>query len=321
MKIIPRLLIAASVSLALLTNVSAFTDVTLTGGTFNNGPFKGQSVATFKVSDSETTLTDWNTGIANAAALKFEISTPTAGGASFPVENVNWYDAIKWCNLASINAGLTPVYQTGSVSVSSITRASTTATATTSTAHGLSTGNHVTIAGASPAGYNLTAAITVVTPTTFTYTVNGSLTTPANGTITAGVIYKTGEVFPNVNSAANGYRLPTEKEWEWAAIGGTNQNAFVYSGSNTADTVAWSKTNSPTGAKAVKTKAANTQALYDLSGNVFEWVFDEVSGVVGRRVRGGAWVVDANSCQISIRGYPAASRQEVGFGFRVFTNN
>ena len=321
MKIIPKFLLVVSASLALLANVGAYTDVTIVGGTFNSGPFKGQSVATFKVGDKETTLTDWNAGIVNAAALKFDISTPTAGGASFPVENVSWYDAVKWCNLASINDAKTPVYQTSSIPVSSVNRTSTTATATTSSPHGLSTGNHVTIAGASPAGYNLTAAITVVTPTTFTYTVNGSLTTHANGTITAGVIYKTGEVFPNVNASANGYRLPTEKEWQWAAIGGTNQNTFVYSGSNTANTVAWSRTNSPTGAKAVGTKTANTRDLYDLSGNVFEWVFDEVPGVVGRRVHGGGWVVDADSCQISIRGYSAASRQELGFGFRVFQNN
>jgi hypothetical protein len=185
----------------------------------------------------------------------------------------------------------------------------------------LSTGNHVTIAGATPAGYNLTAAVTVLNTTSFTYTVNGSLTTPATGTITAGVIYKTGEIIPTVNAAANGYRLPTEKEWQWAVIGGTNQNTFLYSGNNTASVVAWSKTNSPDGAKAVKTKAANTQNIYDMSGNVFEWCFDEVSGVVGRRVRGGGWVVDADSCQISIRGYSQPARQEAGFGFRVFTNN
>lgn len=308
-------------AVAFLASASAFTDVTLTGGNFTAGPFQGQSVATFKVADAETTLTDWNTGIANEASLGFDISTPTAGGASFPVENVSWYDAVKWCNLASINAALTPVYQTASILVDSITRNGTTATVTTNGTHRLSTGNHVTIVGATPAGYNLTTAVTVASTTTFTYTVNGSLTTPATGTISAGVIYKAGEVIPTVNASANGYRLPTEKEWQWAVIGGTNQNTFLYSGNNTASVVAWSKTNSPDGAKTVKTKAANTQNIYDMSGNVFEWCFDEVSGVVGRRVRGGGWVVDADSCQISIRGYSQPARQEAGFGFRVFTNN
>lgn len=308
-------------AVAFLASAFAYTDVTLTGGNFTAGPFQGQNVATFKVRDMETTLTDWNTATTNATALGFSIATPTAGGASFPVENVSWYDAVKWLNLASIVDAKTPVYQTSSISLTSVTRNSTTATATTDQAHGLATGNHLTIAGASPAGYNLTAAVTVVSATTFTYTVNGSLTTPANGTITAGVIYKTGEAIPTVNTAANGYRLPTEKEWQWAAIGGTNQNTFVYSGNNTASVVAWSRTNSPTGAKAVATKVANTQALYDLSGNVFEWCFDDLAGVVGRRVRGGGWVVDEDSCQISIRGYSQPARQELGFGFRVFLNN
>lgn len=71
------------------------------------------------------------------------------------------------------------------LSVSSITRSGTTATATTSTNHGLSTNNWVTIVGSSPDGYNGIVQITVTGNATFTYTVNGSLTTPATGTITA----------------------------------------------------------------------------------------------------------------------------------------
>lgn len=70
------------------------------------------------------------------------------------------------------------------LSVSSITRSSTTATVTTAAAHGLSTGDWVTIAGASDSDYNITAQITVTTTTAFTYTVAGSPDTPATGTIT-----------------------------------------------------------------------------------------------------------------------------------------
>lgn len=319
--IFKKSLIIAVSAMAFLASANAYNAITLTGGTFNSGPFKGQSVAAFKVGDEETMMSDWTAFSGNASALGFSISTPTAGGNSFPVENVSWYDAVKWCNLASISLGLTPVYQTASIPVTSITRSSTTATVTTNGSHGLSTGNHVTIAGATPAGYNLTAVVTVASPTTFTYTVNGSLTTPATGTITAGNIYKTGELVPVVNAAANGYRLPTEREWLWAAIGGTNQNTFIYSGSNTANAVAWSSTNSPTGAKEAGTKAANSRNIYDMSGNVFEWCFDELPGVVGRRVRGGGWVVNDESCQIAIRGYSDPTRKELGFGFRIFQNN
>ena len=238
--------------LAIAFSFSAFaTEITLTGGTFNDGPFKGTSVSAFKVDDNEVTLTEWNTATTNATTQGFtDLSTPTAGGANFPVENITWYDAVKWCNLKSLEAGLSPVYRTSS-----------------------------------------------------------------NAT------YKTGEIIPEVLSSANGYRLPTEVEWRWAAIGGTSQSTFAYSGSDVANTVAWSRTNSPTGAKTVKTLAANTKSIYDMSGNVFEWCFDEVPGVVGRRVLGGGWVVNSDSCQISIRGYSAPTRKELGFGFRIYRNN
>ena len=71
------------------------------------------------------------------------------------------------------------------LNVSSVTRVSTTATATTSASHGLSTGDWVTMVGASPNGYNGIVQVTVTGLTTFTYTVGGALTTPATGTITA----------------------------------------------------------------------------------------------------------------------------------------
>lgn len=68
--------------------------------------------------------------------------------------------------------------------ITSITRTSATATVTTSAAHGLSTNDWVSIAGADQSAYNVTAQVTVVTSTTFTFAVSGSPTTPATGTIT-----------------------------------------------------------------------------------------------------------------------------------------
>lgn len=75
------------------------------------------------------------------------------------------------------------------VSVSSITRSSTTATVTTAAAHGLSSGQKVTIAGASQSDYNGTFVITVTDTDEFTYTVSGSPATPATGTITSTAFY------------------------------------------------------------------------------------------------------------------------------------
>jgi uncharacterized phage protein gp47/JayE len=73
----------------------------------------------------------------------------------------------------------------GTVAVASISRASTTATVTTSLAHGFATDDVVFIKGADQDDYNILTAITVTAPTTFTYAVSGSPTTPATGTINA----------------------------------------------------------------------------------------------------------------------------------------
>ncbi len=70
-----------------------------------------------------------------------------------------------------------------------------------------------------------------------------------------------------------GYRLPTEAEWEYAANPATPPRT-IYAGSDTVDGVAWIDTNSGNTTHAVKTKTANGRGLYDLSGNVFEWVWD-----------------------------------------------
>jgi formylglycine-generating enzyme required for sulfatase activity len=83
------------------------------------------------------------------------------------------------------------------------------------------------------------------------------------------------------------YRLPTETEWEVACYGGSQTE---YCGSNEINAVAWYRDNSGYTTHPVGQKQANGYGLYDMSGNVWEWMSDCYDASCEERVlRGGSW--------------------------------
>ncbi|MBR5959343.1 MAG: SUMF1/EgtB/PvdO family nonheme iron enzyme [Salinivirgaceae bacterium] len=188
-------------------------------------------------------------------------------GPNCPVYNINWYEAIAYCNKLSLKNNLEPVY-----SVNGVT--------------------------------NWLGLDYADIPTTDNADWNAAV----------------------ADYDKNGYRLPTEAEWEYLARGGSNWDSYQYSGSNSIDSVAWNNYNSAVNGKIkmheVKTKKANSLGLYDMSGSAWEWCSDWMDDA-SLNVRGGS--VKCNPleyshndwCNVKSRGGNAPYDKTWHFGFRV----
>ncbi len=138
---------------------------------------------------------------------------------------------------------------------------------------------------------------------------------------------------------ANGYRLPTDAEWEYAARGGNQSHGYIYSGSNSLDEVAWYRANSSDRTHPVGQKKANELGIYDMSGNIWEWCWDGWScmmpcggttdprgpsmTLLNRVMRGGAYYCLDYNCTCSSRDNALAedSKGNGGGGFRCVRGN
>jgi len=135
------------------------------------------------------------------------------------------------------------------------------------------------------------------------------------------------------NTTTKKYRLPMEKEWEYAAKGGNKSQKYLFSGSNTVDDVAWFyETTYGSGPQPVGKMKGNELGISDMSGNVWEWCKDSytlqyfntsspntkgASGENYRVIRGGAWNSSAYHNRITNRDRNIPNSANDNTGFRV----
>jgi sulfatase modifying factor 1 len=137
----------------------------------------------------------------------------------------------------------------------------------------------------------------------------------------------------SLDVTANGYRLPMEAEWEYAAKAGTE---LKYSGGDEPDAVVWYSGNTENKTHPVGTKKANAWGIYDMCGNVWEWCSDQwdaeaykqrsgrvtdphvyATGPSPRVIRGGYYGGVAFLCRVAYRNWSRADICWDDLGFRV----
>ena len=269
---------------ATIVACETITLIDVPGGTFRRNYIEGDTVtvSAFRIGETEVTRAQWMTVMDTDPSS----TTYSAGLPSEPVERVNWYHAVAFCNKLSLLEGLTPVYGV----------------------------------------YNVDFA-------TLTFSQIPISNNPQWNS-------------PTVNWAADGYRLPTELEWMWAAMGAVDLFDRPFAGSDgtnaIGDYAVYGWDSGEPGATLtescdpVASRFPNEVGLFDMTGNVSEWVWDlyanypsgplvDYHGPSGstdnyRVRRGGAWNTSSGGCYLGSRTLTNPHIRDYYIGLRVARN-
>lgn len=131
------------------------------------------------------------------------------------------------------------------------------------------------------------------------------------------------------------FSLPTEAQWEYAALGGRKSLGYTYSGNNSISIVGWYDSNCDNTTHRVKALSANELGLYDMTGNVYEWCQDwyadryesnSLTDPIGpnygtlRVVRSGSWKSKSRNCRVAYRFKYAPDYKFRNLGLRLCIN-